>query len=197
MLTTLRYALVQFRGQILGWGLGVAALGLILVPFYDVFMEQQADPAELLVHGADPMPLLGVALVEHRQVAQHTEVTALHRPADHDRRALMALEYGHRPVGVGLEAAHGAVGPDPGEAAARVVDSSGIEVAAASSVTPMMAPGSLTTRDEFSATTSTAASKRTSGGAISRVTRCTTTLLISAFGITQVGSRTSSANVSS
>ena len=48
MLTTLRYALAQFRGQILGWGLGVAALGLILVPFYDVFMEQQADFMQML-----------------------------------------------------------------------------------------------------------------------------------------------------
>ena len=48
MLTTLRYSLAQFRGQILGWGLGVAALGLILVPFYDVFMEQQADFMQML-----------------------------------------------------------------------------------------------------------------------------------------------------
>ena len=48
MLTTLRYTLAQFRGQILGWGLGIAALGLILVPFYDVFMEQQADFMQML-----------------------------------------------------------------------------------------------------------------------------------------------------
>ena len=48
MLTTLRYALVQFRGQILGWGLGIAALGFFLVPFYDVFMEQQADLMQML-----------------------------------------------------------------------------------------------------------------------------------------------------
>jgi len=48
MLTTLRYALTQFRGQILGWGLGIAALGLILVPFYDVFMEEQADFMQML-----------------------------------------------------------------------------------------------------------------------------------------------------
>jgi ABC-2 type transport system permease protein len=40
--------LAQFRGQILGWGLGIAALGLILVPFYDVFMEQQADFMQML-----------------------------------------------------------------------------------------------------------------------------------------------------
>lgn len=43
MLTVLRYTLKQFRGQILGWGLGVAALGMLLVPFYDVFMGQQED----------------------------------------------------------------------------------------------------------------------------------------------------------
>jgi ABC-2 type transport system permease protein len=41
MITTLRYALTWFRGQILGWGLGIAALGLILVPFYDRFKDQQ------------------------------------------------------------------------------------------------------------------------------------------------------------
>jgi ABC-2 type transport system permease protein len=41
MVVTLRYALTWFRGQILGWGLGIAALGLILVPFYDRFQDQQ------------------------------------------------------------------------------------------------------------------------------------------------------------
>ncbi len=48
MLTTLRYTLASLRGQILGWGLGLAALGLILVPFYDVFMERQADFMQML-----------------------------------------------------------------------------------------------------------------------------------------------------
>lgn len=48
MLTTLRYTLSSLRGQIIGWGLGVAALGLILVPFYDVFMEQQADFLQMI-----------------------------------------------------------------------------------------------------------------------------------------------------
>jgi ABC-2 type transport system permease protein len=43
MITTFRYAFTWLRGQILGWGLGIAALGLILVSFYDVFMDQQAD----------------------------------------------------------------------------------------------------------------------------------------------------------
>ncbi len=48
MLPTLRYTLSSLRGQIIGWGLGVAALGLILVPFYDVFMEQQADFMQMI-----------------------------------------------------------------------------------------------------------------------------------------------------
>jgi ABC-2 type transport system permease protein len=48
MYTTLRYTLSSLRGQILGWGLGVAALGLILVPFYDVFMGQQADFLQMI-----------------------------------------------------------------------------------------------------------------------------------------------------
>ncbi|MBN1139647.1 MAG: ABC transporter permease subunit [Anaerolineae bacterium] len=48
MFTTVRYTLSSFRGQILGWGLGVAALGLILVPFYDVFMEQQGDFMQMI-----------------------------------------------------------------------------------------------------------------------------------------------------
>jgi ABC-2 type transport system permease protein len=48
MLITLRYTLCSLRGQILGWGLGVAALGLLLVPFYDVFMGQQADFMQMI-----------------------------------------------------------------------------------------------------------------------------------------------------
>jgi ABC-2 type transport system permease protein len=41
MFTELRYTLVRFRWQILGWGLGIAVLGLIIVAFYDAFLEQQ------------------------------------------------------------------------------------------------------------------------------------------------------------
>ena len=41
MTTELSYALSRFRWQIVGWGLGVAALGLLIVGFYDTFMEQQ------------------------------------------------------------------------------------------------------------------------------------------------------------
>jgi ABC-2 type transport system permease protein len=48
MRTTLRYTLSSLRGQVLGWGLGIAALGLLLVPFYDVFMDQQGDFLEMI-----------------------------------------------------------------------------------------------------------------------------------------------------
>jgi ABC-2 type transport system permease protein len=48
MFTTLRYTLIRFRGQILGWGLGLAALGLMIVPFYDVFVEQQGQFLQML-----------------------------------------------------------------------------------------------------------------------------------------------------
>lgn len=41
--TTFRYTFQWFRGQILGWGLGIAALGLLIVAFYDVFGERQGD----------------------------------------------------------------------------------------------------------------------------------------------------------
>ena len=41
--TTFKYSFRWFRGQILGWGLGIAALGLLIVAFYDVFGERQAD----------------------------------------------------------------------------------------------------------------------------------------------------------
>lgn len=42
------YTFRRFRGQILGWGLGIASLGLILVPFYDIFMDQQEDFMQML-----------------------------------------------------------------------------------------------------------------------------------------------------
>lgn len=46
--TNFRYSLYWFRWQILAWGLGIASLGLILVPFYDVFMEQQSDFMQMI-----------------------------------------------------------------------------------------------------------------------------------------------------
>jgi ABC-2 type transport system permease protein len=39
---------LRLRGQILGWGIGIAGLGLILVPFYDVFLEQQETFMEMI-----------------------------------------------------------------------------------------------------------------------------------------------------
>lgn len=46
--TIFRYTFRRFRGQILGWGLGIASLGLILVPFYDIFRDQQEDFMQML-----------------------------------------------------------------------------------------------------------------------------------------------------
>ena len=48
MITTFRYGFRWLRSQILGWGLGIAALGLILVSFYDVFVEQQQNFLEMI-----------------------------------------------------------------------------------------------------------------------------------------------------
>jgi len=39
--TVIRYTFIQMKGQIIGWGLGIALLGLLIVPFYDVFGGQQ------------------------------------------------------------------------------------------------------------------------------------------------------------
>jgi len=46
--TTFRYTLVSFRGQILGWGLGIASLGLMIVAFYSVFSSGQGDFAQMI-----------------------------------------------------------------------------------------------------------------------------------------------------
>ena len=37
MMTIFRYTLRRFRGQILGWGLALALLGLLLISMYDSF----------------------------------------------------------------------------------------------------------------------------------------------------------------
>lgn len=50
MLTTFRYTLARFRSSILGWGLGVASLGVLLIPFYDVFLEQEEQFSALLAN---------------------------------------------------------------------------------------------------------------------------------------------------
>ena len=65
--TTFRYTFSWFRGQILGWGLGIAALGLLIVAFFDVFFERQESfmkmiesyPPEFLVFfGGDASTLM-------------------------------------------------------------------------------------------------------------------------------------------
>ena len=46
--TVFRYTFIQMRGQIIGWGLGIALLGLLIVPFYDVFGGQQGQLQQLI-----------------------------------------------------------------------------------------------------------------------------------------------------
>jgi ABC-2 type transport system permease protein len=48
MFTELRYTFIRFRWQILGWGLGISLLGLIIVAFYDAFLEQQQTFQEMM-----------------------------------------------------------------------------------------------------------------------------------------------------
>jgi ABC-type transport system involved in multi-copper enzyme maturation permease subunit len=48
LLNTFRYTFLSLRGQIIGWGLGIAFLGLLIVSFYGVFMERQADFMQLV-----------------------------------------------------------------------------------------------------------------------------------------------------
>jgi ABC-2 type transport system permease protein len=48
MLTVTRHTLIRLRGQILGWGLGIASLGLIIVLFYGVFMDQQETLLQMI-----------------------------------------------------------------------------------------------------------------------------------------------------
>lgn len=46
--TTFRHTYTQVKGQIIGWGLGIALLGLIIVPFYDVFGGQQEQFQQMI-----------------------------------------------------------------------------------------------------------------------------------------------------
>lgn len=43
-----RYTLRRMRGQILGWGLAIAALAAMIIPFYDVFAQEQEQFMEML-----------------------------------------------------------------------------------------------------------------------------------------------------
>ena len=47
MMTIFRYTLRRFRGQILGWGLALALLGLLLISMYDSFAAEQEQFEEL------------------------------------------------------------------------------------------------------------------------------------------------------
>lgn len=65
--TILRYTYLRLKGHIIGWGVGIAALGLLIVSFWDVFMDQQANfmqmiesypPEFLAFFGADATTML-------------------------------------------------------------------------------------------------------------------------------------------
>lgn len=65
--TTFRYTFAGLRGQILGWGLGLALYGLMIVPMYDTMMAQgdrlqqmiASYPQEFLAFfGTDPTSLV-------------------------------------------------------------------------------------------------------------------------------------------
>jgi len=42
MITIMRYALLRWRGQIIGWGLALAALSLVIAPLYEAVVQQRA-----------------------------------------------------------------------------------------------------------------------------------------------------------
>ena len=48
MTTIFRYTLRRFRGQILGWGIALALLGVLLISMYDSFAGEQEQLTELL-----------------------------------------------------------------------------------------------------------------------------------------------------
>ena len=48
MVTVFRYTMKRFRGQIIGWGIGLFLLGLMLVSFYDSIAGQQEMLNELI-----------------------------------------------------------------------------------------------------------------------------------------------------
>lgn len=48
MMTVFRYTLRRFRGQILGWGIALALLGVLLVSMYDMIAAEQEQFEDLL-----------------------------------------------------------------------------------------------------------------------------------------------------
>jgi len=53
MITVMRYALLRWRGQIIGWGLALAALSLVIAPLYETVVQQRAL-IEGLIKGLPP-----------------------------------------------------------------------------------------------------------------------------------------------
>ena len=48
MMTIFRYTLRRFRGQILGWGIALALMGVLIISMYDSFAAEQEQFEELL-----------------------------------------------------------------------------------------------------------------------------------------------------
>ncbi|MBS1249999.1 MAG: hypothetical protein MAG431_01588 [Chloroflexi bacterium] len=48
MFVELKHSLRRYRGQIIGWGIGLALLGLLIVPMFDSLSEQQETFEQLL-----------------------------------------------------------------------------------------------------------------------------------------------------
>jgi ABC-2 type transport system permease protein len=48
MKTVFRYRLARFRGQIIGWGIGLAVFALLIVQFYGTIVEQEEQIVELI-----------------------------------------------------------------------------------------------------------------------------------------------------
>jgi putative exporter of polyketide antibiotics len=48
MWITFNYTLKRFRGQIVGWGIGLFLIGLLMVSVYDTFADQQEQLDQLM-----------------------------------------------------------------------------------------------------------------------------------------------------
>jgi ABC-2 type transport system permease protein len=64
MITIVRYTLLRLRGQIIGWGLALAALSLLIVPLYDMVVQQRAQ-IEGLIKNLPPELLMFVGSFDH------------------------------------------------------------------------------------------------------------------------------------
>jgi len=60
MMAIFRYTLRRFRGQILGWGIALALVGLLIVPLYDSFAAEREQFEDLLeLYPAEIMAFFG------------------------------------------------------------------------------------------------------------------------------------------